>query len=234
LDNKTLHELRSFSNAAARHKDGKDTVKRFLWYGFTSGEIEEFNWEIANLIPSNVKSILEVGCGIGNFAGMIKGIHPSIKYTGFDFVPQNVDDARQRCPNTDFFVGNYWEVLSRPTSWDFIVSVGTLFSTTDQKYVPLLFDLLNSSAPKGFICLALRGRWGDGIKMGVLQGKMDQAITQSNNVSGFYYRGKRDFLRKELVKSNRPFYLFRDGIEINKPAIPEELILPLEKNIFDF
>lgn len=64
-----------------------------------------FIWTvIADRIPRSA-SILEIGCGTGQFASFLsdRGISG---YVGFDFSEQAVASARQRCPGLEFYVAD--------------------------------------------------------------------------------------------------------------------------------
>ena len=52
------------------------------------------------------KSILDLGCGPGQFADYILQHHPQITYTGVDFSNVAVQTARKRCPNATFIEKN--------------------------------------------------------------------------------------------------------------------------------
>jgi len=220
MDERTRKELESYSRGAEKYKI--NTPARFKWYGYTKEEINEHHIDIVNLIPSHVRSVLEIGCGDGQLAEMIVNNRKDIIYNGFDIVPKNVADARRRLENQNFYVGNYWTELNKPVHWDFVISMGVLFSTTDQKYVPLLFDLLNNASPKGFVVLSLRGSWG--IPMKILEEKMKHAIVSSIGLKRYYYRGERDFLPQNLVKRNHPFFIWRENVIRKELQIPETLL----------
>ena len=220
MDKKTRKEFESYSRGAEKYSE--NSPARFKWYGYTEEEMFQHYDSLSNLIPPNVKSILEVGCGSGIMAEMISKKRPDILYRGFDIVPENIEGAKRHYPSLNFHVGNYWNELNGTIDWDFLISCGVLFSTTDQEFVSLLFDLMNATSQKGFTVMSLRGSWG--ISMPLLESKMTNAIENSTGVSKYYFRGKRDFLNQPLIRRNHPFFLWRENTSVKRPEIPEVLL----------
>jgi len=226
MDEKTKKEFESYSRGAEKYNE--KSPARFKWYGYTEDEMFQHYWALSDLIPPNAKSILEIGCGGGALAEIILQKRPDIKYRGFDIVQKNIDDAKLQCPSLNFHVGNYWDELNKDTNWDFLISCGVLFSTTDPKYVSLLFDLMDSVSKKGFVVMALRFSTM-GITSKMLDEKMQAAIKTSIDLDKYYYKGKREFLNQPLIRRNHPFFLWREGTTAKKPKIPEILLSPLDK-----
>lgn len=217
----TEKEFKSFKRAAMKYE--KNSPIRFQWYGYTEEEMDLHYEALTDLIPSFVRSVLEVGCGSGRLAEILLKKR-NVEYHGFDIVPENIEAAIDRkIGGAYFYVGNYWDELNKIKDCEFVISCGTLFSTTDPKYVSLLFDLLNSVSKKGFIVMALRFTT-KGISSKILNDKMLMAIESSVGLRKYYYKGKRDFLNQPLIRRNHPFYIWRDDITAIKPEIPDFLI----------
>jgi len=221
LDIKTKKEMESYGRGALKYN--KNSPARFKWYGYTEEEIILHYNALINLINPSIKNILEVGCGSGQLAEILLKRKPDLNYQGFDIVPKNIEDAQSRkIKNAVFYIDNYWKVLDKIEECEFIISCGVLFSTTDPKYVSLLFDLLNSVSKKGFVVMSLRFTT-QGISSKLLEKKMLSAIELSINPTKYYFKGKRDFLNQPLIRRNHPFFIWREGTNAKKPKIPSLL-----------
>jgi hypothetical protein len=223
MDEYAQKKLTSYTKSALKYKNSNHPL-RLKWFGQTKEEMAQLYKEIANLIPSHIKSILEPSIGCGHLAKAILKIHPNIQYRGFDIVEQNVLDSKKLLPDIDIWNDNYWNVLSQKPTWDFIISNGVLFSCTAKDQRSLLFDLLDAASPKGFLVTCLRGQ-ELGLSTGFLHEKMQQCINNSIDVIDYYYKGKRDFLSSDVLKWYFTiFFIFREGTKAKMPDVPEELI----------
>jgi len=57
----------------------------------------------------NAKSVLDIGCGPGQFAEYLLNRIPKINYTGIDFSEIAINQAKKRCPKGNFLVRNIME-----------------------------------------------------------------------------------------------------------------------------
>src|SRR5262249_10989348 len=65
-----------------------------------------FKAVLAKVLSGRVKSVLEVGCGTGGFAGLVRD-KSSLNYRGFDFSEVAVEKARARVGQEDLiYVGD--------------------------------------------------------------------------------------------------------------------------------
>jgi SAM-dependent methyltransferase len=72
-----------------------------------SGYYPLFNEVHRTLKRRGVRSVLEVGCGTGGFAHLLRDREPDVSYRGFDFSPVAVQRAIARLGQSDlFFVGD--------------------------------------------------------------------------------------------------------------------------------
>jgi len=224
---------RSYANSAKKYAG--DDPRRFQWYGFTKEQLAAIQQDTVNLIPKNVKTVLEVGCGVGFLAELIRTQRPDIHYRGFDIVQQNVQEAQERNPGLDIFQGNYWKVLAdyTPGDWEFVISVGVLFTTTDPEHRELLLTLLDRSSPKGFISLCLGGSWG--LSSAQKADFFGRSLSNSVGETFAYYKGKRAFYPQNVITYQHPFILFREGVieTPNLPKVPLELLEYKEPELID-
>jgi SAM-dependent methyltransferase len=85
-----------------------------------------FLWAVISDRMPRIASVLEIGCGTGQFASFLveRGI---ANYVGFDFSPQAVALAKERCPSLEFVVADarHSELLHRP-DYDVVVCTEVL------------------------------------------------------------------------------------------------------------
>lgn len=69
------------------------------------------------------RSVLDLGAGLGHFYEFLESRWPRVRYTGYDFSEQFVEEARRAHPNARFEVR---DVLREPLrgTFDFVVSSG--------------------------------------------------------------------------------------------------------------
>lgn len=72
------------------------------------------------------RSVLDVGCGLGDFAGWLERNGVDMDYTGIDITPRMVDLARASRPSQRFEVGDLLSLPLPPEGrqWDFVVASG--------------------------------------------------------------------------------------------------------------
>jgi cyclopropane fatty-acyl-phospholipid synthase-like methyltransferase len=219
MDIRTEREKKSYEKSAVKYNH-VDEIRRFKWYGAKLEDMEKFDMDIVDMIPEHCK-VLEVGCGSGRLAKKIFENRDDVKYVGIDIVEDNIKSCHDlNLAGFKFKVMNYWNALVEE-HFNFVISEGVLFSTTDKKYTELLFDLLNSKATKGFFVMAIVLP-ELGIPKEIMESKMAKAIENSNGIEEYYFKGKREKLSKIPVQLNRVFYLVRKSqaeiIEVNVPA----------------
>ncbi len=203
--------LKFFASRALLHPD--DWEKRFNWDsqaddgsdGFTQAEMDAIYAEIIAKIPAGVTRVLDLGCGDGRFGALLKTLKPGVEYRGVDFVPENIEAARTNNPTLNFDMGNAWEYLtSADQDWDFIVSVGCLFSNTGEH--DRMFKLLDSRSPRGFIVLVDSNLLSDDY----VTEQMEGVAAASTRLAESYATGNRDFLLDPALKGLlRPLMVLR-------------------------
>jgi ubiquinone/menaquinone biosynthesis C-methylase UbiE len=77
-------------------------------------------------VPITDREVLEVGCGSGYGAQLLATLKPR-SYVGFDFMPEQVDLARKRMPEAEFYVQDATAMKDISTaSKDTVVVFGVL------------------------------------------------------------------------------------------------------------
>ena len=67
--------------------------------------IQEHLW--FEVPTTEIKTMLDVGCGCGAVSKYIHGIYPNIKYTGMDYAPEAVEIAKTNWPFAEFVQKDY-------------------------------------------------------------------------------------------------------------------------------
>lgn len=79
-------------------------------------------------IDFNNKSILDVGCGFGEFVKFLPKRAQNFKYTGVDIVPEFIAEAKKLYPQHEFFVADYL-AENNLEKHDIVVASGILNSS---------------------------------------------------------------------------------------------------------
>ena len=75
------------------------------------------------------KRILDVGCGLGDFAGWLAQNDIKVDYTGLDLTPELVEQARKNYPDLKFVQGSILdESLLRDQQFDFVFASGIFYT----------------------------------------------------------------------------------------------------------
>lgn len=90
--------------------------------------------EVANeLIPNNIKTLIDIGCGDGTYTSTIKKAHPHIEVTGIDPSTKAINIATRRFPNINFSDVNIYDVDKLTVrTYNLSVIRGVLHHLSDQ------------------------------------------------------------------------------------------------------
>lgn len=101
----------------------RDSLKRYGYHPnalyWSSREIQELRFKVlAGIGVEPGDSLLDVGCGFGDFKGWFTKQHGALNYTGIDLSPELLVEAGKRHSGVRFFEGDLFEVSS--THKDFV------------------------------------------------------------------------------------------------------------------
>ncbi len=99
-----------------------DDVKALDW-GSRASQVARFS-VLAGVGEMRGATVLDVGCGLGDFFDWSVKANLAIDYTGIDITPAMIDHARRRFPSARFEVANLLESTSSPARFDYVVSSG--------------------------------------------------------------------------------------------------------------
>lgn len=112
--------------------------------------------KVLNFLELNGKSILDFGCGKGDFFSFLKERKIHCHYTGIDINPALIEIAKKSNPEAEFFVQDI-EKEELNKNFDYVISIGVFnlavqdIKCTMQKCLEILFNHTNEKLI--FTCL---------------------------------------------------------------------------------
>ena len=94
-------------------------------YGRPESQLIKFN-VIANMANYEDRSILDVGCGFGDFKRHLISKYKRIDYTGIDLSDNMIDQAKQLDPNIRVRRENIME-MQRGETYDYVIANGIFY-----------------------------------------------------------------------------------------------------------
>jgi SAM-dependent methyltransferase len=79
-------------------------------------------------------SVLDVGCGLGDFLPWLRQRFPAITYTGIDVTPAMIAKARERFPSADFRVCDFLDFEEQTEIYDYVFSSGLFYLRKSDPY----------------------------------------------------------------------------------------------------
>ena len=102
-------------------KNGGSEGMYFLSYDQTPW-VNVWNEIIDYIIDNGFTSVLDIGCGPGQFADFLKNRMPDIKYTGIDFSQTAIDMAKELVPSFDFIAADAVTFDYSSVNYDIVVT----------------------------------------------------------------------------------------------------------------
>ncbi|MDR1334004.1 MAG: DUF86 domain-containing protein, partial [Holosporaceae bacterium] len=114
-------------------------------------ELPEAYRELAQLIPSNTQTLLDLGCGTGLELEEIFKFNPNIHVTGIDMTPAMIDRLREKYPdkNITLFCANYLYHDFGKEKYDVAVSFETMHHLSQEEKIKLYANISQSLKPNG-------------------------------------------------------------------------------------
>jgi ubiquinone/menaquinone biosynthesis C-methylase UbiE len=149
------------SKSVTMHHEQADVVVRHyarlapaydrLWDRYTRRSLGKL---AASLPWSGDERVLDVACGTGRLAAMIRQDHPGVHITGLDVSPAMIKVARRRLPEdeaTRWKVGMLSSVELEPSSFDIVTCASAFHLFTDQDEG--LAQMARLVRPGGTVCI---------------------------------------------------------------------------------
>lgn len=151
-------ETMGWNEQTTANRQFDDRIESEFWLKLAPRYTDEYNinkdthlvaTKLAALLGAN-KSILEIGCGSGNFTVLMAAY--SWQILGLDFSPAMLDMLHQRLQYTNIAnistQATKWEDFSSKEQFDYIVSVNSLYRISDMQQALLK---MNAYSQQGFI-----------------------------------------------------------------------------------
>lgn len=108
--------------------------------------------KVAELLPDNCKTLLDLGCGTGLELKEIFKKHPNINVTGIDLTPVMLEQLKENYPdkNIDLICGDYFKVDFGVNRFDCALSVQTMHHFKHEQKIKL-YEKIYSSLKSGGI-----------------------------------------------------------------------------------
>ncbi|MFQ5345914.1 MAG: class I SAM-dependent methyltransferase [Mariprofundus sp.] len=109
----------------------RDSLKRHGYHPnalyWSSREIQEIRFKIlADIGIQSGDSVLDVGCGFGDFKAWSEAQGRPLDYTGIDLSPDLLRRAAQRHPDGAFLSGDLFDMTFPEASFDWVILSGAL------------------------------------------------------------------------------------------------------------
>jgi 2-polyprenyl-3-methyl-5-hydroxy-6-metoxy-1,4-benzoquinol methylase len=99
--------------------------------GWDSEETQYSHFVLLSSILKKNSTVLDVGCGQGDFYQYLKNINLDIDYFGIDFSEQMIKIAQQKFGNSRFSKSDFFSTNS---SYDFVIASGTFNFIVENQY----------------------------------------------------------------------------------------------------
>jgi len=107
-------------------------------------------------------SVLDVGCGFGDFYGYLSGRGLQTDYTGIDINSDFIAIAREKYPEASFEVADFDEwAIDRKFDWIFAAGIFTIRLSDNETFVQNMLRRMFDGCRKGFAADFLRPTYGD-------------------------------------------------------------------------
>ncbi len=146
----------------------------WLRYGYhpnalywSNEKIQRLRFEMLTLAGiQEGESVLDVGCGFGDFAGYLEDQGKSVRFTGIDLSEELLAEGRRRYPNIELFNGDLFDFDPADASFDHVTLSGALNRNLDddgayaRKVIRRMYDACREGI--AFNLLDARHEWTAG------------------------------------------------------------------------
>lgn len=124
------------------HVEKYDNDVRSLAWG--SRESQEKRFEIfSKHLELSTKSVLDVGCGLGDFKTYLGKNNIDCEYIGIDITKSMIDIAKKNHPDCRFYVGDIRQASLSNEKPDFVVASG-IFNLTIEDHENFIWDSIKT------------------------------------------------------------------------------------------
>lgn len=174
-------EAESFMNEMDYQKTFWSTDLGYIWFesNFRTSSIY-FDYALEEILKNKCRSILDIGCGWGEFCAQCAVIQDVIKVTGIDISEEIIKNAQQKNPDTkaQYFCKTIFDI---DESYDMITSFGAPDYIPPPDFVRVLEKSLSLLNKEMIILNSLRGILMEDCL------KLDKAIEVKRYDSGYVH-----------------------------------------------
>lgn len=154
------------------------------------------------------KSLLDLGCGLGNLLEFIKQNGKKVQYTGVDILEDMILSARRKNPDAEFVLGDvFTEDLFSENSFDVVYSSG-LFNLNlgnNREFLPFAFKRILSLAGETVVLNFLHKR-------------------SSSQEEGFFY-----YHPDEVIGLVKPLLKQEASVQLEEEYLPNDFTIIIHK-----
>lgn len=108
-------------------------------------------------------SVLDAGCGFGDFYGYLRGRGLNVDYTGIDISEEFIAMARESYPGARFIAADFEERdVDETFDWVFAAGIFTIRLSDNEAFVRRMLERMFACCRHGFAADFLRPAYGDG------------------------------------------------------------------------
>ncbi len=92
---------------------------------------------------ARLDSVLDVGCGLGDYLDYLEQHHFSLDYCGIDILPEMIAEAKRRRPHSNFSCYDIFKEKKLPETFDYTIASGIFFCGDEnlmKEAIAILFE----------------------------------------------------------------------------------------------
>jgi SAM-dependent methyltransferase len=109
-------------------------------YGHPASQLAKFA-ALAGVCDHAGRSVLDVGCGFGDYGQFLQARYPGCRYTGIDITGNMIERGKSAYPQLDLRVGNLFDHGFAPGQYD-IVSANGIFYLLGERAESLMMEAI--------------------------------------------------------------------------------------------
>ncbi len=191
-----------------------------------SSKMEPFHW-----IPEDVRSLLDVGCNVGEFLKAVRHRSPGARLAGIDINPSAVKTARAKVPDADIQLGPGYRLPFEDQSFEWVTCIEVIEHIPSEHRAMLLSEIQRVLVPGGKLVLrcphAGTFDWLDAQNLRFRFPKLYQKLVGKGNRDSSYQEAAEElvwhhhFTQRELIE------LAGDGWHLDAREFGAFLLFPI-------
>jgi Trans-aconitate methyltransferase len=164
---------------------------------------------LAGIAELKNQSILDVGCGLGDFYNWLKVEEKDTVYHGIDITPKMIETASARFPGVRFDIGTVEDIVE-DESYDFVFASGIFYLVENEPYSFMKKTILKmlSISKKGIAFNSLSA-WADSKTKGEFYASPGETLEYCKTLSPYVV------LRHDYHPADFTVYIYKNRINAN-------------------